>query len=367
MEHVGERPKRLASVVALLTFLSSLAGGAVPARASTFDPGQIVFPVIGEVYFTDTFGAPRSGGRTHEGTDIMSNGVKGLPVIAAADGYVSWIGSDCCLLSIDHGDGWSTEYIHLNNDTPGTDDGLVWGIAPGIVRGSKVVAGQLIGWVGDSGNAEWVSPHLHFEIRKDGVAINSYPYLLDAPRYSEPIAPYNGQFRDDDGSVHEANIEIMYALGITVGCSASGDLYCPEDPITRGQIAAFVRRVLDLPIPATDCFSDDNGSIYEDAINAAMEAGIGFGCSDADYCPDQPLLREEMAEVLVRAFSVAPAPNDYFYDDAGSRFETSINALRQAGITKGCDPADDGRFCPDSPLTRAQMATFFVRAMGLGA
>ena len=365
MDYAGVRPKRLTSVIALLTILSSLLVGAVPARAASFDPAQIVFPVIGDVHFTDTFGAPRSGGRSHEATDIMSYGVKGLPVVAAADGYVNWIGSECCLLSIDHGDGWSTQYIHLDNDTPGTDDGQRWGIAPGVVRGAQVFAGQLIGWVGDSGNAEWVGPHLHFEIRKNGVAINPYQYVLNAPRLGAPADPhYTGQFRDDDGSVHEADIEIMYALGITVGCSLEGDRYCPDDPITRGQIAAFVRRVLDLPVPESDFFADDDGSIYEDSINAVMAAGTGFGCTDFEYCPDRPLLREEMAEVLVRAFQVAPAGEDYFYDDAGSRFEASINALALAGITKGCDPSDEGRFCPSSPLTRAQMATFFVRSMG---
>lgn len=366
MEHAGDRPRRLSSLFVALTMLSSVMTLSAPADAATFDPAQILFPVIGEVHFTDTFGASRSGGRSHEGTDIMSYGVKGLPVVAAADGVVRWIGSECCLLEIDHNERWSTRYIHLNNDSPGTDDGQAWGIAPGIVRGTKVTAGQLIGWLGDSGNAEWTGPHLHFEIRKDGVAINSYQYLVNAPRLNAPLEDsYNGQFRDDDGSVHEADIEVMYALGITVGCSLEGDRYCPEDPITRGQIAAFVRRVFDLPVPDVDYFADDNGSIYEEAINAVMAAGIGFGCTDFEYCPDQPLLREEMAEVLVRAFGVAPSPDDYFWDDAGSRFEYSINALRQAGITRGCDPADEGRFCPYNPLTRAQMATFFVRAMGL--
>jgi murein DD-endopeptidase MepM/ murein hydrolase activator NlpD len=84
-------------------------------------------------------------------------------VYAAADGTISWVGSSCCSLGIDHDDGWETYYIHLNNDTPGTDDGQGWGVADGILPGTHVQAGQLIGWVGDSGNAEYVSPHLHFE------------------------------------------------------------------------------------------------------------------------------------------------------------------------------------------------------------
>ena len=71
-----------------------------------------------------------------------------------------------------------------------------------------------------------------------------------------------------------------------------------------------------------------------------------------------------MAELLVRAFSVPDSPEDWFWDDDGSPFEASIQALKEAGITKGCDASDPGRFCPERPLTRGEMATFFVRAMG---
>jgi hypothetical protein len=296
----------------------------------------------------------------------MTGGVKGFPVLAAADGVVGWIGSTCCYMSIVHGEGWETWYIHLNNDTPGTDDGLGWGFAAGIAPGVTVVKGQLIGWVGDSGNAESVGPHLHFEIRKDGAPIDPYPYLLAAPRLTVQALPgYAGHFSDDEGSVHEADIDTLFAAGITAGCSVEAPLYCPDHEITRGQIAAFIQRALALPIPAEDFFADDSGDIFEGAINAITEAGIGFGCTASEYCSSRPLLREEMAELLVRAFAVAPTDVDQFSDDANSAFQNSINALWEAGITKGCDPADPTRFCPDQPLTRAQMATFFVRAMGL--
>lgn len=178
--------RRLLTASVAVAVLCSLA----PATAVAQSLYPLIFPVIGEVHIADNFGAPR-GGHTHEGVDIMTriNGVaaKGHPVVAAASGVVDWIGATCCYLAIEHDDGWSSWYIHLNNDTPGTDDGQGWGIAPGIERGTRVEAGQLIGWGGDSGNAESVSPHLHFELRRpDGVAIDPYDSLLAAPRLTQP-------------------------------------------------------------------------------------------------------------------------------------------------------------------------------------
>ena len=342
----------------------------MPALGQTapFDPNQIVFPVVGgQISFIDDFYQTRSGGRTHSATDIMTAGVKGLPVVAAFDGEVSWIGGTCCYLSIDHGGGYETWYIHLNNDTPGTDDGAGWGIAPGIVEGTPVSKGQLIGYVGDSGNAEAVGPHLHFEIRLGGTPINPYPYLLNAPRLTEPGGPAStpvltNNFIDDNDSPHETDIEILYSRGVTLGCGPA--IYCPNDAMTRGQIALFISRQLALPPGDVDFYDDDQGSQYEVASNSITAAGIGFGCGDRTFCSDQPLLREEMAELLVRTFALAPSGTNWFQDDDGSEFEPAINALKEVNITFGCDPSDETAFCPHDPLTRGQMASFFVRSMG---
>lgn len=133
----------------------------------------LVFPVAGANRYSKGFWAARGSG-VHHAIDIMAD--KMTPVVAVADGRVAWVGSRCCTLRIDHDDGWSSSYIHLNNDTPGTDDGQGWGIAPGIERGTRVKAGQLIGWVGDSGNAENTGSHLHFELR-DARGVYVDPYL----------------------------------------------------------------------------------------------------------------------------------------------------------------------------------------------
>ena len=171
-----------------LLVVLTLAVALVPTQpANADDLYPLVFPVAGENHYSDTWGAPRSGGRTHEGTDIMAD--KMIPVVAAASGVVGWmhdeLGGDCCAMALYHDDGWTSWYIHMNNDTPGTDDGLGWGFAEGIEPGVHVDAGQLIGYVGDSGNAEWTNPHIHFELHTpDGTKVNPYPHLIAAQESS---------------------------------------------------------------------------------------------------------------------------------------------------------------------------------------
>ena len=362
----------LKALFVVFTIATTVISLPTPADAQKSTPPEIVFPVVGDVAYTDTFGAPRDGGsRSHEGTDIMTKDVKGLPIVAAADGVVSWVDEECCHVAIDHDQGWSTWYIHLNNDTPGTDDGEGWGIAPEITEGAAVTAGQVIGWSGDSGNAEDAGAQLHFEIRSGGVAINPYPRLSGAPAPTVPgdAAKLGDFFVDDDDSVHESAIDQLHEQGITKGCNPpTNNRYCPTDQVTRGQLAAFLRRHLELPPSDIDAYADDDTSIFQADINALTAAGIGFGCAPDRFCPDQPLLRNEMAEFLVRAFSqdnperYDDAGADAFGDDDGDRFETSINRLQAADVTVGCNPPANDAYCPSRPLTRAEMATFIIRA-----
>jgi hypothetical protein len=350
----------------LLVILGTLIAVVPPAYAADFDPNGITFPVDGQNHYTDTFDACRGSdcSRLHQAIDIMA--AKGVPVLAAAAGTVEWIGSTCCLLRISHGGGWDTQYIHLNNDTQQTDgtfsdDGNGWGIAPGIEVGTYVEAGQLIGWVGDSGNAEHVGSHLHFEIWQDETRINPYPYLMAAEE-TDTQTSYTGIFRDDDYSVHEQDIDALYHAGITKGCSLEFD-YCPEREITRGEMAAFIARALNLE-STTDAahFSDQAGHYFEEEIDKVVTAGIGFGCTETEYCPDRALRRDEMAEMLVRAFGYTnPEGGDFFVDDEDNPFEPSINSLASVEVTLGCSASE---YCPERLLTRAEMASFFVRALG---
>lgn len=145
---------------------------------------NIFFPTDRSLEFGDSFGDDRYG-HSHEGIDIM--GPHMTPLYAAVDGQVSHIvipeASWGYAVVLRDSDGYTYHYLHMNNDNPGTDDGkggVDQAYAPGIVRGAQVSKGQLVGWMGDSGNAESVGNHLHFEIRKDGVAINPYQSLLAA-------------------------------------------------------------------------------------------------------------------------------------------------------------------------------------------
>ncbi|MGI9584004.1 MAG: hypothetical protein ACR2N7_00245, partial [Acidimicrobiia bacterium] len=220
------------------------------------------------------------------------------------------------------------------------------------------------------GNAEGTIPHLHWEVHSPDGVVNPTPHADAAIRISAPIpVGFQGQFWDDEGSVHESNIDVIADLGITKGCNPPDNTrFCPDDDITRGEMAAFIRRMLELPSVETDYFADDADSIFAGDIDAIAAVGIGFGCSEVDFCPDDALLREEMAELLVRAFGYTnPDEADLFVDDAGSSFESAINALGIHGITKGCNPPDNDRFCPERTLSRAEMATFFARALEVGA
>ncbi len=192
-----------------------------PASADVVYP--IVFPVVGDNNYSDTFGDPRGAGRTHEGVDIMA--AKMTPVVAAASGTVGWMhdvqGGNCCALQLIHDDGYSSWYIHLNNDTPGTDDGQGWGFAPGITTGVHVAAGQLIGYVGDSGNAEAAPPHLHFELRDpSGVAFDPYPSLLVAT-FADPAKADEMFFYRDDGLFRFYDINPDGSLGSPLVAGAS--------------------------------------------------------------------------------------------------------------------------------------------------
>ena len=177
---------------------------------------------------------------------------------------------------------------------------------------------------------------------------------MDAWEEERASAP----FVDVIESTFRSEIEWLAGEGITEGCATRR--YCPDDPVTRGQMASFLDRALDLPAASGDQFTDDEGSVHESAINRLATSGITKGCEGDRYCPDDHVTRAQMASFLDRALDLPAASDDQFTDDEGSVHESAINRLAASGITQGCTPTS---FCPDDPVTRAQMAAFLNRAL----
>jgi hypothetical protein len=180
-----------------------------------------------------------------------------------------------------------------------------------------------------------------------------------------------GTFTDDNDSIFEGAIEAIAAERITLGCNPpTNDHYCPDDLVTRGQMAIFLVRAFDyIDNGGGNQFVDDEGRVYEGAADRLKTAGVTQGCNPPTndrYCGDDFVTRAQMAGFLVRALGLTEdGGGDLYVDDDNSIFELAIDRLGTAGITQGCNPPINDRFCPDENVTRGQMAAFLMRALGL--
>ena len=172
-----------------------------------------------------------------------------------------------------------------------------------------------------------------------------------------------GTFIDDNGNSHEGMIEAIAEIGVTTGCDVIGPQYCPDDFVTRAQMATFLDRAFDFPDATDDFFSDDNGNTHEESINNLAESGVTLGFPDGTFRPDETVSREQMASFIARSMELAQVPGDMFEDVDGTH-EGNINAIAEEGITLGCS-AVPLLFCPKDDVPRDQMASFIGRALGL--
>ena len=190
--------------------------------------------------------------------------------------------------------------------------------------------------------------------------------LWECPDEWEPLE-FDGLFRDDDTSVFEADIEWLAEAGITLGCNPpENDRFCPNQSVTRGQMAAFLTRALSLPAAESAGFADTVDSEFAGDIDRLAAAEITFGCN-ADgtlFCPQRPVSRDQMAAFLVRALGFTDRALDPFLDDDGSIFEPDIERLAAANVTRGCNPPTNDLYCPTNSVTRGEMAAFLRRALG---
>jgi Peptidase family M23 len=180
------------ALVATLVLAAALAAGSF--AGPTHPVPELVFPVVAPTVYHDDFGAPRPQGK-HEGIDMMAARLS--PAVAAEAGKIKfWTKSARagCMLYLYGKSGTTYLYIHLNNDLTDRHDNkgkCVAGTAymAGLKDGSMVRAGQQIGYVGDSGDAEGTY-HLHFEVHPDdGAAVDPYPYLQKAQHLLVPVNP----------------------------------------------------------------------------------------------------------------------------------------------------------------------------------
>ena len=167
------------------------------------------------------------------------------------------------------------------------------------------------------------------------------------------------------------SIEALALAGVTIGCGVR--IYCPESMVTRAQMAIFLLRAINgggfvPPAPLGTVFSDVPAHGFAAAFIEELAAlGITSGCGGGQYCPNNPVTRAQMAVFLLRATHgagyVPPPPSGVFADVPPVHWAAAwIEQLAAQGITLGCGA---GNYCPGDAVTRAQMAVFLGRAFEL--
>jgi hypothetical protein len=171
-----------------------------------------------------------------------------------------------------------------------------------------------------------------------------------------------------------AQIESIYTAGITGGCSTNPLNYCPNNSVTRAQMAVFLLRGIhgsaySPPAATGTVFTDVPSDAFAAAwIEQMVAEGITSGCGNGNYCPNSTVTRAQMAVFLLRAkygsaYSPPVATGTVFTDVPSNGFAAAfIEQLVSEGITSGCG---GGNYCPNSSVTRAQMAVFLQRTFNL--
>lgn len=191
-----------------------------------------------------------------------------------------------------------------------------------------------------------------------------FPDTADLPPPPPPPATLPA-FLDIADSVFRDDILWLAGQEITRGCNPPAyDRFCPDDPVTRGQLATFLTEALDFEPSSVDAFVDDDTSVHEADLDAAAARGVITGYGDGRVGPDDLLTRGQMAAMLTRAFSYEAPGSSTFLDTRGHIFEQDVEALVRAGVTVGCNPPTNDRFCPEATVTRGQLAAFLHRALG---
>ena len=170
-------------------------------------------------------------------------------------------------------------------------------------------------------------------------------------------------FADTAGTSHEAAVTALADRDIVRGCES--DRFCAGDQITRGQAAAMLVRALELPEAQEGRFRDTSGTTHARSIDSLADAGLIRGCGEGAFCPQDPISREQLASMLQRAFDVPAASEGVtFFDDLGSTHGPSVGALAAAGIANGCGKPSTA-FCGGDSVQRSHAAMFLARGLEL--
>jgi|GEM_PF-4721069 len=269
---------------------------------------------------------------------------------------------DESVATLDHGR-WYCVEGHVRMNTPGVADGRVRGWVDGQVgldrqdiryrRAGESSLGVQTMWMdlyhggGDPSAAD-------NEVRIDSLAVG--PQRIGC----SDGAVHDGTFSDDDRSVHQQAIEQLVSDGITTGCDPRrAHRFCPAGTVTRGPLAVFVADALGLPDGGTR-FVDVVDDRFARATSALAAAGGTRGCDDqGNFCPQEPIQRNQLAAIVNRLLDLPEghaAPQDV---RQGSLFSQDIAAVIDAGILAPC--RSDGSFCPDRPVTREILADVVTR------
>ncbi|MFP3915936.1 MAG: M23 family metallopeptidase [Actinomycetota bacterium] len=289
------------------------------------------------------FGAARDGGnRLHEGNDISAPALQ--PIVAVSDGTVTRIAGDSGIsgyrIHLRHDDGWSSLYIHLNNDTAGTDDSSGIGIRPDLAEGDRVEAGDVIGWNGDSGNAEDTVHHLHFELRDpSGSPVDPRPSLEAATRTTD--THFSGPFSDLAFDPDDPDpLVLLLSRGAPVWCGPG--LACPGEPAHSDEVGEWLAALAGSP--PTSC-GEDCGPV----TRADILQRIAWDRLRQLYDDNAARLEGQIPD---DAWS-APPPSDPQGLDLSQAYLVVGGHVR-------CLPLPDG----DKPLTRRQAAQAVALYLG---
>lgn len=172
-------------------------------------------------------------------------------------------------------------------------------------------------------------------------------------------------------------IDALYDSGITGGCGTNPLIYCPDQSVNRAQMAVFLEKGMrgasySPPGPSGTVFGDVSSDYWAAAwIEQLAADGITAGCGGGDYCPEDPVTRAQMAIFLERAMHwpsaySPPSGTGSVFGDVGPSYWAVdwIEQLYSDGITGGCSTSPL-QYCPEDPVLRSQMAVFLVRTFNL--